>query len=55
MLEDLENTAVDRTKRFGPFVTGYNPDEVHMQIHKIRASLPLELKQAANLNRESSA
>ena len=53
MLEDLEATAVDAPKGFGPLLWNYNRDEVQMQIHKIRASLPLEMTQAANLTRES--
>lgn len=53
MLEDLEEITVDRPKSLGPLLWGYSKDEVQMQIAKIRASMPLEIKQAANLTRES--
>jgi len=53
MLEDLEEITVDRPKSLGPIYWNYNRDEIQMQIAKLRASLPLEVKQAANLTRES--
>lgn len=53
MLEDLEVVAIEKPRPFGPITFGYRPDEVQMQIAKIRASMPLEIKQAANLTRES--
>jgi len=53
MLEDLEELSVDKPRRFGPVTFGYNQDEVQMHISKIRASVPIELKQAANIARET--
>lgn len=52
MLETLQE-EIDRPKSFGPIIWGLNRDELSMQIMKIRASLPQELKQAASLTRES--
>lgn len=53
MLEDLQDLAVDQPRGLGPLVWGYSREAVQMHIDKIRSSLPLELKQAANLTRES--
>ena len=53
MLEDLEELAVDRPKQFGPITWGVNKDEIQMQIAKVRASLPGEVKQAQTLTREA--
>lgn len=53
MLEDLQDIAVDQPRGFGPFVFGYRRETVQMHIDKIRSSLPLEIKQASNLTRES--
>jgi len=54
MLEQLHETAVEEPRTVvGPLVWGLNKEEVAMQIAKIRASLPSEVKQAANVTRES--
>lgn len=54
MLELLHETAVEKPRTLiGPLVFGLDKEEVAMQIAKIRASLPSEVKQAANLTRES--
>ena len=54
MLENLHDVAVERPRTVvGPLVWGLNKEEVAMQIAKIRASLPSELKQAVTLTRES--
>lgn len=52
MLEQLGET-IDQPRGFGPIIWGLNREEVLMQIAKIRASLPTELKQAAQRVRES--
>lgn len=53
MLEQLNEMAVEQPKtRFG-LTVGLNKDEIAMQIAKIRASLPQELKQAVARVRES--
>ena len=53
MLEQLNDLAVEQPKtRFG-LTIGLNKDEIAMQIAKIRASLPQELKQAVAKVRES--
>jgi myosin heavy subunit len=53
MLEQLNDLAVERPRtRFG-LTVGLNKDEIAMQIAKIRASLPQELKQAVARVRES--
>lgn len=51
-LEDLK-TMIDAPKEFLGFVWGLDRDEIGMQISKIRASLPQELKNAASTMRES--
>lgn len=53
MLEQLHDLAVDQPRHFGPLYWRVNTEEVAMQIAKIRASLPQEVKQAANVTRES--
>jgi cell division septum initiation protein DivIVA len=54
MLENLYDLAVERPRTVaGSLVWGLNKEEVAMQIAKIRASLPTELKQAASLAKES--
>lgn len=53
MLEQLNGLVCDQPKRFGPIVWGLDQDEISMQIAKIRASLPDEMKQAAQTVRES--
>ena len=51
-LEDLK-TMIDSPKEFMGIVFGMNRDDIGMQISKIRASLPQELKNAASTMRES--
>lgn len=53
LLDDLNNLIVVNSKQFGPITWGLNRDEISMQIAKIRASLPQELKTAVNTVRES--
>lgn len=54
LLEDLKAVAVDKPRSIlGLFHTGLDKDEVNMLIAKVRASLPTELKQAAQTVRES--
>jgi cell division septum initiation protein DivIVA len=52
LLEELMQ-LIDDTPRFGPVTWGLNRDEISMQISKIRASLPQELKAAVSTVRES--
>jgi len=52
LLDDLSQ-LIDRTPAVGPITWGLNRDEISMQIAKIRASLPQELKTAVNTVRES--
>jgi cell division septum initiation protein DivIVA len=52
MLDQL-NEMVEKPKSFGPITFGLNKDEIGMQIAKIRASLPNELKAAVATVRES--
>lgn len=51
-LSDLEN-MIEGPWSLGPLTWGLNRDEIVMQISKIRASLPQELKNAASTMRES--
>lgn len=51
-LADLEN-MIEGPWSLGPLTWGLNRDEIVMQISKIRASLPQELKNAASTMRES--
>ncbi|MBL8087636.1 MAG: hypothetical protein JNM85_06140 [Chthonomonas sp.] len=53
MLEQLHDLAVDQPRHLGPLYWKVNTDEIAMQIAKIRASLPQEVKQAASVTRES--
>jgi vacuolar-type H+-ATPase subunit H len=54
MLENLHEVAVEKPRTlFGPLAWGVNKEEIAMQIAKIRASLPNELKQAVTVTRES--
>lgn len=53
ILDDLNTLIVDKPKHFGPVTWGMNRDEVTMQITKIRASLPNEVKAAAATVRDA--
>lgn len=53
ILDDLNNLVVVQPKSFGPITWGLNRDEVSMQIAKIRASLPNEVKAAAQTVRDA--
>ena len=53
MLDELLVLVVDEPKRFGPIVWGLPTNEISMQIAKIKACLPDEVKQAAKVTRES--
>jgi vacuolar-type H+-ATPase subunit H len=53
MLEQLLDTTVEKPKKFGPIVWGLNTEDVAMQIAKIRASLPNEVKKAEHVNRDA--
>ena len=53
MLEQLNDLAVVRPRQFGPIHWRVNREEIAMQIAKIRASLPQEVKQADSITRES--
>ncbi len=53
MLEQLHENVILRPRHFGPLTWGLDVEDTAMQISKIRASLPQEVKQAANLTRES--
>lgn len=55
MLDQLQDLAVEkpRTVPLLGVTWGFNKDEIAMQISKIRASLPSEVKQAATVTRES--
>jgi cell division septum initiation protein DivIVA len=52
MLEQL-NELIEKPKSIGPVTWGLNKEEITMQIAKVRASLPNELKSAAATVRES--
>jgi cell division septum initiation protein DivIVA len=52
LLDDLSQ-LIDDTPHAGPLTWGLNRDEISMQIAKIRASLPQELKTAVSTARES--
>jgi cell division septum initiation protein DivIVA len=52
LLEDLKN-LIEEPKSFGPVTWGLDKEEINMQIAKIRASLPQELKAAVSTVRES--
>ncbi|MFQ3586555.1 MAG: hypothetical protein SNJ76_02655 [Fimbriimonadaceae bacterium] len=54
MLEQLNEIAVEKPRKiFGRLYWGVEEEEIAMQIAKIRASLPVELKQAEQRVRES--
>jgi cell division septum initiation protein DivIVA len=53
LLEQLDKMVLEEPKIWGPITWGLNHDDVKMQIAKIRASLPQELKQAVAKVRES--
>lgn len=55
ILDELNELAVLRPKKIPilPLVYGLDQEEVAMQIAKVRASLPVELKQAVQTVRES--
>lgn len=53
LLEQLDEMVLEKPKRFMGGVWGLNSDDVKMQIAKIRASLPAEIKQAVAKVRES--
>lgn len=53
MLEQLHELACEKPKGFLGLKWGLNQEEIAMQIAKIRASLPQELKQAVAKVRES--
>jgi cell division septum initiation protein DivIVA len=52
MLEQL-NELIEKPRTIGPMTWGLNKEEITMHIAKIRASLPNELKNAAQTVRES--
>lgn len=52
LLDELSK-LIENTPSFGPLTWGLNRDEISMQIAKIRASLPQELKVAVSTVRES--
>ena len=52
LLDELTK-LIDETPHFGPLTWGLNRDEISMQIAKVRASLPQELKAAVSTVRES--
>jgi cell division septum initiation protein DivIVA len=53
MLEQLQEMAVERPRSFMGLTWGLNKDDISMQISKVRASLPNELKAAVQISRES--
>lgn len=53
LLDQLHELAVDSPKSVGPIVWGLNKDEISMQIAKVRASLPNDVKAAAATVRET--
>lgn len=53
LLEELQEITVEKPRSVFGLTWNYNREEVLMQISKVRASLPQELKQAVNLTRES--
>jgi cell division septum initiation protein DivIVA len=53
LLDDLSDMTVEKPRYFGPLAFGLNRDEIAMQIAKVRASLPNELKAAVATVRES--
>jgi myosin heavy subunit len=53
LLEQLNDLAVEKPRTFAGLTIGLNKEEIAMQIAKIRATLPQELKQAVAKVRES--
>ncbi len=53
LLDDLKTMTVDEPRGFMGLTWGLDKDRVTMHIAKVRASLPQELKQAAQTVRES--
>ncbi len=53
MIQELHDEIVDKPKYIGKMAWGINRDDVSIQIAKIRASLPSELKEASARVRES--
>ncbi len=53
ILDELNYLAVEKPKKILGLTYGLDQDEVSMQIAKVRASLPAELKQAVQTVRES--
>jgi cell division septum initiation protein DivIVA len=52
LLDDLSN-MIEKTPSYGPVTWRLDRDEISMQIAKVRASLPQDLKTAVNTVRES--
>lgn len=52
MLEQLHEVAVEQPRSIGSIAFGLRKDEIAMQIAKIRASLPKEVRTAENVARE---
>ena len=53
LLDQLNNLAVESPRQLGPIFWNLDRDEIAMQIAKIRASLPDEMKAAVQTGRES--
>lgn len=53
LLEELERKMLEEPHRLGPLWWGVDVDDIKMQIQKIRASLPNEVKAAVATVRES--
>lgn len=53
LLDELHDLTVVQPRSFGPLFWGINRDEISIQIAKVRASLPTELKQAVQTVRET--
>lgn len=52
VLEQLQE-MVEKPRTFGPLTFGFNKEELTMQIAKVRATVPQEMKQAVHTVRES--
>src|SRR5579862_1718846 len=53
ILDDLNTLIAEKPKHLGPITWGLDRDEITMQITKIRASLPNEVKAAAATVRDA--
>ncbi|HEY0867860.1 MAG TPA: hypothetical protein VGE01_10790 [Fimbriimonas sp.] len=53
ILDELKEMVVERPRYFGSIAWGLNREDITMQISKVKASLPQELKQAVSTVRES--